>query len=322
MTRGRFLSRFQVAGILIGVWVAGCSDRGVTEPRFERPTGTIIGLDQTLRRPANGELGGNAAMAEIARQVGPASIESTDPLIRTVAEWQAAQGVVSGPAATKMWEGVESYDGDYYVWSNGESYAPVQKDARIYNMVAQASRVGGDGPVDVKVTFKFDGHRASNEATWTRSHASGEEIRTRAKGSFGSQTDPFIGMTIFGARGWAASASEEDLGCDVKVAGTSQAKAWYDGTWSENGISIGITPSGPGGSITLTLGRKGEVEVTKGINTLFTCPPPPTSGGGGEYDGGADQCYVCQEWWEQSGSSFIQSWECGPEDPSECSDET
>jgi hypothetical protein len=313
----RTLSRsLALAGLALGGWAAACSDRGLVEPRFSHPTGTIVGLDPTKRLPTNREFGGNSAMAEIANQVGAQSLGPDDTLTRAVAEWRAKQSIVSGPSASKMWEGVESYGGDYYVWSNGESYAPAHKQARIYNMVARATRLSIESPVDITVTFNFDGHHASNSAHWTLTNSSGQELRNRAEGPFGSQTDPFLGLTIFGARGWAASASEQDLGCDVRVKGGTRAKAWFGGRWDESGISIGITPAGPGGSISLTKGTSGELETSKTIETYFTCPPSDSNGG---YGGDGGDCTACQQWFlPLDEDTYVEWWECGPAAPSEC----
>ena len=299
--------------IMLAGSACACADQGNTAPRFERPTGNIVGLDESARLPANGEFGGNRAMAEIASQFAPDSLDSNDPLARLVAEWMARRGSMTGTSATRMWSGVEEYDSDYYVWSGGQSYAPAHKQAKIYNLIAQASRVGGDGPVDVIVTFKFDGHEASNDASWTLSRSNGDAIRSRPYGSFGSQTDPFLNMTVFAARGWAAKSSEYEVGCDVKVVGSTRPKAWYMGKWDIDGVSVGVNPAGPAGSLNLTHGKKGEVEASTGLDTQFTCPPP-----GDGYGGDAD-CYACQQWFYRLESGrVIEWWECSQTDPSEC----
>jgi hypothetical protein len=306
-------------GAVLVLLVAGslsACDNGATAPRFERPAGTIIGLDPT-KRLASRELGGNQAMQEISNQMGSASITSKDPMERTVAEWRAKQGMASGASATKMWEGVELYDGAYYVWSGGNSYAPIGKDARIYNFAAQASKNGPDDPVIITAAFKFDGHRASNVAQWTLSRSTGENIRTRSPGNFGAQTDPFFGLTAFGARGWAASATEDGVGCDVRVNGDTRATAWYEGVWDQNGVSFGITPSGPTAGTNLNQRHAGDTEASKNLGTYFTCPPGNGDGGGGGYGGGLS-CYVCQQWFSYNGEYFLEWWECGPVSMEDC----
>lgn len=316
--RPRVLRRIVLAAALFGLPVA-CSDRDSTGPKFERPSAEMLGLDRSKRLP-NHEAGGSQAMQAISDQFGPVSLASSDPMERAIAEWRARQGTASGASASRMWEGVESYDGDYYVWSNGQSYAPIGKQAKINNFIAQASKNSSDAPVDINVTFKFDGHRASNDAEWTLTTSSGSTLRTRPLGSFGSQTDPFLGMTVFGSRGWAASASEDDVGCDVRVNGSSRAKAWYEGVWDVNGISVGINPSGAGGQVNLSNRHAGEAEQSKSLGTYFTCPPSNGGGtGGGGYGG---QCYVCQQWFSFDGDVWFEWWECGPTDMSECQYET
>ena len=300
-----------LAGLLtVGI---GCADPVVTEPRVsERPSPSMIGLDESKRLPPQHELGGDSAMRELSNRLGAASATAADPLVRAVAEWQANQGVIKGKSALRQSNGVEYYDGDYYVWSGGESYAPAHKTAKIYNMVARASRNGD--PVDIDVTFNFDGHRASNEAQWTISRSStGETLISRPWRGFGSQTDPFMGLTAFGRRGWAASTTEYITPCDVTVNGNTEGRAWYEGFWEIAGVSFGINPSqAVSGQINLSKGRSGEAQVGASLNTFFTCPPPSSGYGGG------DTCNVCQQWFYVFYDWIIEWWECGPADPSEC----
>jgi hypothetical protein len=288
----------------------GCSDNDSTAPQFERPDGNIVGLDRTKRR-ATRELGGSQALQAMSEKIGSAPLSPGDPLEQMVAEWRAKQGVASGSSAVKMWQGVEQYDGDYYVWSGGESYAPLGKQAKIYSFTGRATRLG-DGPVDVDVAFKFDGHRASNEAQWTLTSSSGQQLRSRPFGNFGSQTDPFFGLTAFGARGWAATASEEDVGCDVRVTGSTRARAWYGGTWNQNGVGVGVNPSGVSIQINYSQQDAGQVETSKSLGTTFTCPPSNEGG----YDG--LHCYVCQQWFSFDGYAVFEWWECGPVDMADC----
>jgi hypothetical protein len=318
----RIWSRWSAALVFVLVgWVSACSERDATAPGFDRPTGIIIGLDRTKRLPANGELGGAAAMDAIAARYGPASRNSSDPLERAVAEWREKKNVLSGPRASKLWSGVEYDDGDYYIWSNGESYAPAGKQAKIYDLKAEATHWDGE-PIDIAVTFTFDGHEASNDAQWKIHRSNGDVLISRPLGPFGSQTNPFLGMTVFSRRGWAADAAEQVDGCDLVVDDAqTHAKAWYNGEWAPTGatMGVGVNPTGPSGtaSVTYTKKKDGEAESDMNFNTYFTCPPNPSEDGDGGY--GGDECIVCQQWFLPVGEDWVfEWWECSPGSPTEC----